>query len=172
MTTNHRDVVWALLSRENVAQTIRFLLLSAFQISHPDITEYMLKLHSDCPTLFQTILPRSERSSNLNESDISILPDQEHSYTAALLCIPQYYVKDFLKLPTRLAHLDIMNSFLNDLRDAYSTDYQMQDLVSLGNLPLQWCKKFIFTSSLVYLTLLMLLVFLILLFVFLSALAN
>ena len=153
MTTNHRDVVWALLSRENVAQTIRFLLLSTFRDSHPDITAFMLRLHSDCPSLFQTILPRSERLSNLDGCDISILSDEEHSQTAALLCIPQYYVGDFLKFPIRLGQLDIIDPFLNALRDAYSMDYKMQDLVSLGNLPLQWCKKFIFTSSYVYLLL-------------------
>lgn len=107
----------------------------------------MLTLHDECLILFQTILPRSERSSDLNESNITILSDLEHSKTAALLCIPQYYVKDFLKLPIRLSQLDIIDPFLNALRDAYSTDYGMHDLVSLGNMPLQWCKKFIFTSA-------------------------
>lgn len=107
----------------------------------------MLRIQSDCLTLFQTILPRSERLSNLDESSISILSDQEHSFTAALLCIPQYYVRDFLKLPIRLAQLDIIDLFLTSLREAYSTDYQIYDLISLGNLSLQWCKKFIFTSA-------------------------
>ena len=147
MTTNHRDVVWALLSRENVAQTIRFLLLSAFQKAHPDVTNFMLRLQRDCPTLFQTILPRSERSSNLDKSSMLILPDSEHSQTAALLCIPQYYVRDVLRFLIRLAQLDAVDPFLNALRDAYSTDYKIHDLISFGNLPLQWCKKFIFTSS-------------------------
>ena len=107
----------------------------------------MLRLHGICPTLFEAVLPRSERSSNPNESHIPILSDDEHSQTAALLCIPQYYVRDFLHLPIRLSQLDIIDPFLVSLRDAYSTDYNLHDLVSLGSLPLQWCKKFIFSSS-------------------------
>ena len=107
----------------------------------------MLRLHSDCPALFQTILPRSERSLDLDESNISILSDGEHSQTAALLCIPQYYVKDFLKLPIRLAQLDVVDPFLVALRESYASDYGILNLISLNNLPLQWCKKFIFTSA-------------------------
>ena len=44
VTTNHREVCWELLSRENAAQMIRFLLLLAFRETHPDITKFMLDL--------------------------------------------------------------------------------------------------------------------------------
>lgn len=102
-----------------------FRLCYLERISHPDITEIMLRLHNDCPTLFQTILPRSERSSNRDESDISILPDQEHSQTPALLCIYQYYVKDFLKLPIRLARwtMWIHSSMLSETPTLRTTKY-------------------------------------------------
>ena len=44
VTTNHREVCWALLSRENAAQTIRSLFLSAVKKTNPDITSFYVGL--------------------------------------------------------------------------------------------------------------------------------
>ena len=134
MTTNHRDVVWALLSRKNCAQTIRFLLLDSYKATHPDLTSFMHTIERTCPNLFQTILARSERSSNSDDSSIRILSELEHSRAAALLCIQPSHAKDMLKLPTRLGELNVVHPFLQDLRIAYEYDYKMPHL-NLNNLP-------------------------------------
>jgi hypothetical protein len=60
--TNHFNVEKSLL-RVNFQQTARLLLLDTFASSDPELTALFRELSTQCPSLFQTMLPRSEYTS-------------------------------------------------------------------------------------------------------------
>ena len=59
--TNHRKVELALLLRENLNITIRLLLLDAFAIANPRLTQFFKDLHEQCPGLFASFGRRKWR---------------------------------------------------------------------------------------------------------------
>ena len=49
-----------MLLRENLQQTIRFVLLDAHRLSKPKVTDTLNRLNSKYPTLIYTILPPND----------------------------------------------------------------------------------------------------------------
>lgn len=47
--------------RENLQQTVRFILANAFVVSDPALTKLFHDIFAAAPTLFDTIIPRSEQ---------------------------------------------------------------------------------------------------------------
>jgi len=140
--SNHRDVERTLLTRENVQQTIRFVLGGSFVKSEPNTTGLMRRLNQQCPTLFNYVLPHSEQSEeDSNETSLLIISDSSHNNPTALSCIARNFAAKTLGLPMRVNNLETTHPFKTDLRHAYHCDYEMEHLVQLGSLPLQWCKK-------------------------------
>lgn len=70
----------------NVQQTIRFILLNAYKSDLPDLTDKMQELYKSCPTLFEKVLPRSDRQylqttlggNEDQEMDIEDAGDENH----------------------------------------------------------------------------------------------
>ncbi|KAI9749166.1 MAG: Glutathione reductase [Chaenotheca gracillima] len=145
-STNFRDVEKVLLSRENVQLTLRLCLGGAYARDEPDITKALSKMHQQCPTLFESILPPSERLTEDDESYLEIQDDAKHSQPAALYCLSRRYVLEELKFPINARHLHVNDPFLVQVRRAYAVDYDKPSAMGLERWPFQWCRKIIFTD--------------------------
>ena len=141
-----------MLAKENMQQSVRLLLLNAFQHSDPELTTMFTELRTECPSLFTSILPRGERrglahaaASTLDdddESELSIMSDDAHIRTAAIGCIQAKFAKAKLNLPLRSAQMT--SEFRAQLRSAYSEDYNYPSIYEIGTSLFQWCKKLSF----------------------------
>src|ERR1700712_858531 len=61
-TTNHRNVEMVLLRKESIRQTLRLLIASGFrEDKDAAITQCLQELHLEIPSLFASLLPRSEQ---------------------------------------------------------------------------------------------------------------
>lgn len=98
--TDHRDVERVLQAKENIQPTIRLILLQAFNETRPGITAAMIKLCKQCPTLFDSLLPMSEREDMINKSFLSIIGDEEHRFPIVIGCLQVKYCRKVLQLPT------------------------------------------------------------------------
>ena len=58
--TNHQNVEKALLARENLQQTVRLILSNAFADRDPGLTKLLQRMHLKIPSLFESLLPKSE----------------------------------------------------------------------------------------------------------------
>jgi hypothetical protein len=148
--TNHSNVERVLLSKENLRQTVRLLLANAFLFDHAEqeITLVFQELYQECPTLFDTILPRSEQG-NFDEevagdSLLSTLSTTNHINPSAIGRYNSKYCRDILQVPIRSCAMD--ESFKTELRRAYELDYQMSGMYHFGTAVIQWCHKFSFMS--------------------------
>lgn len=79
---------------------------------------------------------------------LSIRQHLNHLSPEVFRCIsPKAAIKD-LNLPRRLALLQTLHPLKVGLRQAYSKDYGIHDLIELGSVPLQWCQNVSFTDRL------------------------
>ena len=152
-TTNHRHPEKDLLTKENQRQTLRLLLANAFKHSEPTVTKLIKDIHSACPQLFATLLPRSEQM-ELNGSLVDdageddeedVQADRAHPLPLVTGCIQPSYIRSKFGLPTRANELSAPahTSFSKALSDAYGRDYSMPNiLVFTGSF--QWCKRLSF----------------------------
>lgn len=146
--TNFSNVERLLLTRESLQQTIRLILLDAFQNSEPELTATIKDLYSKCPMLFESLLPRSERlelSPEEDEPSQSILHDANHLKPATLSRLKPTYCRDELGLPIRSSAFSA--SFRRDIRQAYENDYKMPNIIHFGTGGISWCKKLSFTDK-------------------------
>ena len=147
-STNHSNVEKALLSRENMRQTCRLILLNAFVGDESVLTQLFKELHQACPTLFESLLPRSEQMIDEDESSQDILGDVNHERPAALVRIAAQHCKYVMQLPTWSSLLSQPQR--QQLGQAYTQDYKMSGIVHFGRRAIPWCKKFSFTDPLVF----------------------
>lgn len=151
--TNHRNVERALLQRENVQQTVRLILANAFRRTDRELTELFYELYTECPSIFDPVLPLSERLgleavltedyyTGDDESELRLDSDDTHIHPAALGRIAPGYAGDVMKLPLRSRGMS--DSFRRLLRASYHTDYSMPNIFEFGKVAIQWSKKFAF----------------------------
>jgi hypothetical protein len=143
-TTNHRNPEKDLLFKENLRQTIRFVLANAFSDRYPALTKALHELYSQSPTLFSGILPRPEEIEDPNEDDEDVKSDDQHRSPAAIGCIQAKFCRESLNLPTRAVHME--TTFRTALSETYGYHYKMPNIVQFRNSMFQWCTKFSFTD--------------------------
>jgi len=138
-----------MLSKENLRQTIRLILLGAFAQTEAQLTYLIQELYNDCPTLFEALIPRSEQE-NLSmagvtiddDEQVSITGDDAHRRPVAIGRLEPKYCRDTLGLPTRAS--DLPANFRSALRRPYDDDYKMPNVLQFGKRPIFWCKKMAF----------------------------
>jgi len=91
--TNHVNVERILLTRENLQQICRLLLLNSFIISDSKLTQTMQSLCHDCSTLFDSLMSRSEKKDDQDEAYLSIIDDQTHSKVTVIDRLQIYHCK-------------------------------------------------------------------------------
>jgi hypothetical protein len=106
---------------------------------------------------FDCLLPQSERESVLyhlipqdTEEDqlSSLLSDPFHHGITATARISAKYCREILRLPTHTSESSTASlTFQGQLRDAFTLDYRMPNIIRLGGRAIQWCKKLRFTSA-------------------------
>jgi hypothetical protein len=139
-----------LLVRENISQTCRLLLLDAFKADEPKLTAMFHEIHHHCPSLFDTILPRSEledfrelREAEKDVSEVSIEPDDGHKRPSAIGAIEAQTISLTYGFPTRMSK-QVPEDFRDALRTAFELDYNMKFIVSFENHAIHWCTKLAF----------------------------
>jgi len=148
--TNHRGVEFALLMKENFRQTVRLVLANSFRSEeNAAITRILQELNKNCPSLFASILPRSEQTAykpdgDDDEDEMDIQPDNLHLRPLAIGSIPAKYCKETLNVPTRSSKLS--DEFKSALAKAYAEDYHRPNIVGFSKKVLLWSKKFSFTD--------------------------
>ena len=127
--TNHSNVEKTMLLKENLGQTVRLLLMDGFKQAEPKATQMIKEIHSCCPSLFTTLLPRSEQMQldDDSESRLSVVQDRYHLQPKAIGCLEPKYCREVLKLPTRSSEDSAVMSepFKAALREAYQSDYKV-----------------------------------------------
>lgn len=140
--TNFSNVERHLLMRESLQQTTRLILLDAYQSLEPELTATFKDLYDTCPTLFESLLPRSEQlelESEETEAFQSILGDTHHLKPRVMSRLKPTYCRDELGLPIRSSALTAV--FKHHFRTAYADDYGLPNIVQFGTKGLVWCKK-------------------------------
>ena len=156
MHTNHRAPEKHLLQHECLEQSLRFILLGAWQTSDPVVTAQVRRIHNDCGLLFSSLMgpeweAKDEAQAGMtaepltNES--SIVADTYHqnpavvgrviSHTAARLGLP--VKEDDME---KICHAGFYARF----REAYCRDYEKTGVTIYGKKPLKWWNKVSFTS--------------------------
>lgn len=130
-STNYRYLEKDLLTKENLRQTLRFLL--ADSIGNSIAIQLVKDLYSQYPALFTTLLPRSEQGLATNANDDNdelegIVADDTHSNPSATGCIKSLYILNTLRLPTRTTTLLQYPQFARALTTAYRHDYSMPSI--------------------------------------------
>jgi hypothetical protein len=140
--TNHRNIERLMLRKESFRQTLRLLLLGAYTEEEPDTTAIVQELSRSCPSLFETLLPRSEIESQILEDDdesLAVLDDEWHKRVKVTGRLQPTYVRNVLHLPSRASK--IPQPLRLALTQAFHNDFEMPNERIFGSGPLQWCKK-------------------------------
>ena len=129
-------------------QTIRLILLNAFTVSEPEVTQQIQDLYNHCPTLFDSLLPRSEQThfqdANDDEDSVAIQGSPNHLHPMAISRIQPKYCRNVLKLSIKAQDFDV--TFKKCLRLAYELDYGLPGIIHFGHAFVPWCTKFSFTD--------------------------
>jgi hypothetical protein len=155
--TNHSNVEKVLLSKVNMQMTTRLLLQNAFYHRDGDLTAQMNRLYGKCPTLFDSVLPRTDRRDMLgedefdNEMDVHFGADRDHRRPTVIGAIPPNVVKQSISLanggrPLPRRDADMSVEFKQLLRRAYTEQYGMDEVYQFGKQPIQYSNKFAFTD--------------------------
>ncbi|KAL9035756.1 MAG: hypothetical protein Q9180_004684 [Flavoplaca navasiana] len=153
--TNHINVEKLLLSSENLRQSIRLILLGAWKGIEPQATAVVKELYSKCPLLFDTLVSKSERSilrlslqdPDGEEDELALQSDGLHKRVTAIGRLQPKYCKEVLRLPIRASSVFMTHSFKSQLRSAFTTDYNMPNVIYFGPHAFQWCRKVGFSSG-------------------------
>jgi len=125
------------------------LTCKKFSRQTAEITALVRELNENCPTLFETLLTRSEQENfsvaliDEADSQVMIASDANRLRPAAIGRLQATYCRDFLGLPTR-ATAALPDAFRSALRIAYEKDYGIPNLRHFGKGAIQWCKKVAF----------------------------
>jgi len=155
--TNHSNVEKVLLGKVNMQMTTRLLLRNAFYHRDGELTAQMNRLYGQCPTLFDSILPRTDRRDMLeedeldNEMDVHFGADRDHRRPTVIGAIPPSTIKKTTHLANDGDYLPRRDTGMTDgfkrlLRRAYVDHYGMDEVYHFGNRPIQYSNKFGFTD--------------------------
>lgn len=140
-TTNYRYPEKDLLIKENLRQTLRLILANRFKEDEV-ATQLVKDIYSRCPTLFATVLLRSEQTSasiaSDNEDDEldSIVSDSRYVNPTAVGGINTKFVRS-LGLPTRASYLSSLLRFAVVLTVVYSRKYDILAIIMFSRLFVQ-----------------------------------
>jgi hypothetical protein len=153
-TTNHSNIEKALLGRENLQQTVRILLNNGMHENDKDMSLLLQDIQKQCPTLFESILPKSEHmrsqeDSLVEDDEVPLIGSGRHLDPAAIGCIATGFAQQKLKLPVKKSDLDRNVNFAGLLRKAYASEYGKANVYEFGKKWLLWTKKLAFTDRLV-----------------------
>ncbi|KAI8171048.1 hypothetical protein KHU50_005759 [Colletotrichum sp. SAR 10_65] len=153
--TNFREVEKLLLQKVNMQMTMRLLLRNAFFFDDAELTLQMSRLYKSCPTLFDSILPRTDRREMALpqeemdfEMDVEgLVSDEDHQRPSAIGQVSvrgvTHAINENKPLPTRPTTME--DTFTRRLRRAYTRDYGEPDIwVFSGRL--QYSNKFAFSD--------------------------
>lgn len=152
---NHSNVEEILLKHESLRQSVRLILLNAYEKNESVIIKVLKILYRTCSTLFKTILSAAEHKSlswalknDDDDDDAWIIElDSIHSHVIVTECLVAKYCNEILQVSTRMSDLILMiPTFKSRLRAALTSEYELQNIIHLGYRSLQWCKKVTFTS--------------------------
>ncbi|KAL9036395.1 MAG: hypothetical protein Q9180_004325 [Flavoplaca navasiana] len=151
--TNHVNVERLLLEHENLRQSVRLLLLDAWP-DEEQVTAVMKDIYRKCPTLFESLVSKSEqdslRSSLIgidDDDEITLQSDPLHQHVTATGRLKPKYCREVLKVPTRANDPLTTIEFKTQLRRAFTQDYRQPNVIYLGPHGFQWCRKVGFTSG-------------------------
>jgi len=156
--TNHSNVEKLLLAKINMQITIRLILRNGFYHKDGELTVLMNRLYNQCPTMFDSVLPRTDRQDMTapddeleNELDVHSGVDSKHRRATVIGAIPPatvnrtlHVLNDNRSLPRR--HDNMSESFKRALRRAYVQEYGLDEIYHFGRWPLQYSNKFAFTD--------------------------
>lgn len=149
----------------NVRETIRFVLRNAFKEQDPELTQTLTELYTQCPTLYDQVLSRQDRSTLSDELKLDELSveveqsaDAQHRHPSAINAIPyvqirvgQHALNGGQRLPTYAS--DGETVFRQLIRLAYEKDYgkpRQYPALFQKDRRIQWSRKFSFTSKYVF----------------------
>ena len=137
--------------------TIRLILRNGFYHKDKELTTIVNRLYNQCPTLFDSVLPRTDRQDMAaddeleNELDVHSGVDSKHRRATVIGAIPPatinrtlHFLNDNRPLPRR--HDDMSEGFKRALRRAYVQEYGLDEIYHFGHQPLQYSNKFAFTD--------------------------
>ena len=151
--TNHVKVEKLLLEHERLRQSIRLIIMKAWEVEEPQITAVVTDLYRKCPLLFDTF-SRSEQESfrsslieqDQDEDEITLQSDDMHRHVTATGRLETKYCKEILLLPIRASDPLMTTNFKSQLRMAFAEDYSIPNVIQFGTYSIQWCKKVAFTA--------------------------
>lgn len=134
--------------------TTAFGFSGAFKYTSPKIHKAFRKVKDDCPLLKGILDPRIMEEDDELESDIKIQGDEDHQAPLLLHAIKASVVvadEDAMLRVLCPSKGDVNLAFNQHLREAYSSDYHMSDIISFGLHPIKWSRKVSFNTAYVLL---------------------
>jgi hypothetical protein len=140
-------------------QSIRLGLAGAWAFDHPDLREPVSLVHEHCPRLVQSFLHSSERDNNellaeaFPEDDeiiTQVQEDAEHRQVSTSIkgfCITRDRNDFNLSTHISLRQHGPNQLFLQALRAAFDTDYNIRGIVAFRDRRVRWKQRLAFTDS-------------------------
>jgi hypothetical protein len=127
------------------------------QDTDAEMSQLLQDIHKQCPILFDSVLPRSEHESLrsqldslIDEDEVPLVASKRHLNATAIGCISSGYAQKALKLPVKISDLDKDVKFARLLREAYASEYGLDNIYEFGKKWLLWVKKLAFTDRYVF----------------------
>lgn len=137
-----------MLSRESQRQTIRLILMNAYQKKKSNISKMYIELYRKCSTLFDSLLSRSKQQSlrssralleNDDEnSSIALQSDSMHRQIIAIECLSFKYCREVLELFTQASDVKLMTfDFKSQLRNALKKNFDILNVMHFETTEIQ-----------------------------------
>ena len=150
LRTNHINPERDLLQQLNFEITLRLIIDGAFDHSYPEVARVFQDLRTNCPGLFDTVLPRSERfqppSAQLGDNDAdedglhTIESDDAHGKPVVYSRLQSRHYSVILGLPVKPAEL-VGTMLRTLLTTAYQLDYNRPNVTTFGQRQIKYWKK-------------------------------
>ena len=152
--TNHINVERLLLEHERLRQSIRLILIDTLKADEPQITAVVISLHRNCPTLFDTLLSRSDQQSlrsslieyDEEDDEIVLQSDEMHKHVIATGRLSTKYCQEILQVLVRASDSLMTTLFKSQLESAFAKDCTILNVMYFGAYGFQSCKRIGFTS--------------------------
>ncbi|KAF7532596.1 hypothetical protein G7054_g7828 [Neopestalotiopsis clavispora] len=165
--TNYSNIEKILLMKANFQETIRLVLRGAFKVEDPELTEQILDLRQECPSLFDKVLSRTDRdqleagagtgvagSQDDFEMELYSSANANHLKPSAINRIPGKEIARLKHAANDDHHLPLRPElatpgFRRRIRLAFEKEYgKPTEYPSLfENRPIQWSRKFGYTDK-------------------------
>ena len=128
--------------------------MDTWENDEPQVTAVVKTLYRKCPTLFDTLLSRSDQESlrsslikhDEEEDEIILQSDDMHKRVTATGRLSTKYCTEILHMPNRASDSLMTTHFKSQLRSAFAEDYGVSNVIYFGAYSFQWCRKISFTS--------------------------